>query len=314
MFKMKKLLSMLLTLGVIASMGTSAFAQENSEFIPAKQEFVGVTRNVVDFNSNPSGALPARDIDMQDTESKDILVNNTIILRTEEDWAKMRQHDLAEYNAKLANISPMLKKDVSTFLNNHNELAAMPYSKHSAVVSNEYFLTQFMAAYPEYAGNEAQIAVDVATLRANPVVVAVRAFFSSKGYDLALDLFNHSLTENPATASLSLTGNTEGMYGHIRSELTADPFLDKMKTFANKSGTEKLSDSSYTFDNGDLYWDIHGFTWTRSRTSKGVASFAIDDVYDFNKWKDIPGIVAGLAGTHDFDVHIGGLVQNGAIK
>lgn len=55
--------------------------------------------------------------------------NNTIVLRTEEDWAKMRQHDLAEYNAKLANISPTLKKDVSTFLNSHNELAAMPHSK-----------------------------------------------------------------------------------------------------------------------------------------------------------------------------------------
>ena len=51
-----------------------------------------------------------------------------------------------------------------------------------------------------------------------------------------------------------------------------------------------------------------------SRTSKGTASFAIDDVYDFNKWKDIPGIVAGLAGTHDFDIHIEGLVQNGVIK
>ena len=35
---------------------------------------------------------------------------------------------------------------------------------------------------------------------------------------------------------------------------------------------------------------------------------------DFNKWKDIPGIVAGLAGTHDFDIHIEGLVQNGVIK
>ena len=239
---------------------------------------------------------------------------STIVLRTEEDWAKMRQRDLAEYNTKLANISPTLKKDVITFLNSHDELAAIPYSKNSDVVSNEEFLTQFITTYPEYGDNRIQIADDVALLRANPVVVAVRAFFSSNGYDLALDLFNHSLTENPATASLSLTGNTEGMYGHIRSELSADPFLDKMKTFANKSGTETLSDSLYTFDNGDLYWAIHGFTWTRSRTTKGTASFAIDDIYDFNKWKDIPGIVAGLAGTHDFDIHIEGLVQNGVIK
>ena len=29
--------------------------------------------------------------------------NNTIVLRTEEDWAKMRQHDLAEYNANIRN-------------------------------------------------------------------------------------------------------------------------------------------------------------------------------------------------------------------
>ena len=49
-------------------------------------------------------------------------------------------------------------------------------------------------------------------------------------------------------------------------------------------------------------------------TGQTTASFAIDDVYDFNKWKDIPGIVAGLAGTHDFDIHIEGLVQNGVIK
>ena len=61
--------------------------------------------------------------------------NNTIVLRTEEDWARMRQHDLAEYNAKLANISPTLKKDVSSFLNSHDELAAMPYSKNYNCIS-----------------------------------------------------------------------------------------------------------------------------------------------------------------------------------
>lgn len=37
-------------------------------------------------------------------------------------------------------------------------------------------------------------------------------------------------------------------------------------------------------------------------------------MYDFNKWQDIPSIVAGLAGTHDFNVHIDELVEYGVIK
>lgn len=62
-----------------------------------------------------------------------------------------------------------------------------------------------------------------------------------------------------------------------------------------------------------MYWSIHGFTWTRSRTALGTASFVIDDVDDFNKWQDIPGIVAGLAGTNDYDIYIAGVVENGVI-
>lgn len=239
---------------------------------------------------------------------------NVIVLRTEADWQEMRENDLAEYEAMLNSIDPALVDDVNTFLDTHQELSPIPYGRAATIVSNDIFLTEFVAAYPEYAGMETQIADDVELLRANVVAEAVMAFFALNGYDLALSLFNHSLTANPATVSISLTGNTSGIYGHIRTELTNDPFLNEMKTFANKTGTDTISDSSYTFDSGDLYWAIHGFTWTRTRTSYGYATFAIDDVYDFNKWKDIPGIVAGIAGTHDFDVHIDGAIQNGVIQ
>lgn len=239
---------------------------------------------------------------------------NVIVLQTEADWARMRRHDIAEYEARINSIDSTLASDVDEFLRTHAEMSPLQRSASTSVVSNAAFLEEFVTAYPEYEERESQIAKDVELLRANVVAEAVRAFFSLNGYDLALDLFNHSLTEEPATASMSLTGNTEGMYGHVRGLLTDDPFLDKMKSFANKSGTETITDSSYTFDSGDLYWAIHGFTWTRKRTSTGTASFTIDDVYDFNKWKDIPGIVAGLAGTHEFDIKITGLVQNGVIK
>lgn len=248
--------------------------------------------------------------------SEPIQERNEIVidLNTEADWQQMRQQDLVEYNAKINGIDKPLADKVNAFLDTHEELLPIQSRNSTPVASNDVFLAEFIATYPEYAGMENQIADDVELLRANIVVGAVRAFFSANGYDLALDLFNHSLTDNPATASLTLTGNTGGMYSHIRSELSNDPFLSKMTSFANKSGTESITDSSYTFDNGDLYWAIHGFTWTRTRTSARTASFAIDDVYDFNKWQDIPGIVAGLAGTHEFDIHIGGLVKNGVIQ
>lgn len=70
---------------------------------------------------------------------------------------------------------------------------------------------------------------------------------------------------------------------------------------------------SRVFQNGDLYWAIHGFTWTRTRKGYGLADFTIYDVYDFNKWQDIPGIVVGFAGTHDYKIYIYGTVRNGII-
>lgn len=239
---------------------------------------------------------------------------NVIVLRTEEDWARMREHDAAEYEAKINSIDPALARNVTEFLNTHSEMSPLRTRGSELPVSNSDFIAAFVRAYPQYAGQESRISKDVELLRTNVVAEYVKIWFRDRGYDLALDLFSHSLMDNPATASMSLTGNTDGMYGYVRGLLTDDPFLSKMKSFANKSGTETVTDSSYTFDTGDLYWSIHGFTWTRNRTSKGTAKFSIDDVYDFNKWQDIPGVVAGLAGTHEFDIQITGLVQDGVIK
>lgn len=36
--------------------------------------------------------------------------------------------------------------------------------------------------------------------------------------------------------------------------------------------------------------------------------------YDFESGPSITGVVASMAGTHDFDVEIYGLVQNGVLK
>ena len=244
--------------------------------------------------------------------------SEVIQLNTEEDWEVMRQNDLAEYEAKLNSIDKALANDVYSLIANNEELSLLQNSKNKSMenpVNDEEFLEKFLEEYPEYRtiGQE-QLTENVKMLRFNPVVEAVRAFFKGNGYDLSLDLFNHSLSDNPATASLTLTGNTAGMYGHIRKELTKDPFLGKMMTFATKNSSYESQNTSDAFNNGDLYWSIHNFDLSRTRTALGKANFRIHDTYDFNKWKDIPGIVAGIAGTHDFEVYIYGLVQNGAIK
>lgn len=153
------------------------------------------------------------------------------------EWQRMRQNDIAEYDAKLNAIDEKLVNDVNTFITENQELSLVvnDINKSIDVVENKNFLQAFLESYPEYVGMENQISADVEILRFNPAVEAVRAFFNANGYALALDLFNHSLTDNPAPASLSLTGNTAGMYGHIRTLLTNDPFLNKMATFAGQS-------------------------------------------------------------------------------
>ena len=241
--------------------------------------------------------------------------DNIIFLNTPEDWEQMRENDLAEYNEKLSRIDPELKKDVNDFLSYRSELSPLGDNSitQTMEISNATILNEFLDSYPKYEDMSAEIAHDVEMLRFNPVVEAIRSYFSKNGYELSLDLFNHSLTENPEDARMTLTGNTGGMYDHLRSELTNDPFFDKMVAFSQKNDSfESITDWSHTFENGDLKFSIHGFTWTRVRSHLGYASFAIEDVYDFDP-HSIPGIAAGFAGTNEFNIYIGGAVLDGEI-
>lgn len=273
---MKKLISLSLALALFISLAAPTFAIESS-FNVTTSENVTYDRPTINMNDPVA-------------------------------WEQMKQRDIEEYETRLNSIDKNLSEDVAAFMSTNN---IQPQS-----MDNNDFLTQFLSAYPEYNNlNIDQLTSDVEILRWNPAVELVRAFFSSNGYDLALDLFNHSLTEDPENAICTLTGNTDGMYGHIRTLLTNDPFLDKLIAFSEESSIrETIRDTSHIFESGDLYWAIHGFTWTRTRQAIGCADFIIYDKYDFNKWQDIPGIVAGISGTNEFDIFIYGKLLNGVIK
>ncbi len=61
-------------------------------------------------------------------------------------------------------------------------------------------------------------------------------------------------------------------------------------------------------------WAIHKFNWKRTRTAYDKAYFKIIDTYDFVGGPAITGVIASMAGTHEFPVEIYGLVQNGVLK
>lgn len=242
---------------------------------------------------------------------------NTVIIRSAADWEQMRQNDLNSYQAKIDKISPQLKADFESYMAAHAEISPVQNRRGGTdvqLLSTDLVIEDFLRAYPKYKEMSLSVlAADVELLRANIAVEAVRSFFKTMGYDFSLDLFNHSLNDNPAMIAYMLRGHEEGMYGYLRELLSADEFLSKMDDFSRESNSyERVSDSSYEFESGDLYWSIHGFTWTRARTEYGKATFTIDDRYDFDP-SSIPGVVAGAAGTNDFDVYIGGVVENGVI-
>lgn len=115
-----------------------------------------------------------------------------------------------------------------------------------------------------------------------------------------------------------MIGNTGGIYNDIRVQLTQKyDFVTQMINFSRKgSSYETNTTKDYVFDkiNTDMYWAIHKFEWKRTRTLYDKAYFKIIDIYDFAGGPVIFGVVASMAGTHDFDVEIYGLVQNGVLK
>lgn len=241
-----------------------------------------------------------------------VVESDAIVLRSMDDVEKMIKDDeqqyAQEYAVKVSKIDPQLKKDFAEFTAN---------SEDANFTSYEEVIEEFQSTYPEY--KNADIDDAIVTLQSNVTADLVRDFFDSNGFTIALALFNHSLTSNPAKAYLDIIGNTEGIYSDIRTQLTGKyDFVKKMIEFSRAgSNQETISNSSdYIFNkiSTDMYWAIHGFTWKRTRTAYNKAYFKIIDVYDFKSGPSITGVVASMAGTHDFDVEIYGLVQNGVLK
>ena len=241
-----------------------------------------------------------------------VVESDAIVLRSMEDVEKMIKDDeqqyAQEYAAKVSKIDPQLKKDFAEFTANNTDTNFTSYDE---------VIDAFQSTYPEY--RNADIEGDVVTLQSNVTANLVRDFFNLNGYTIALALFNHSLTSNPAKAYLDIIGNTGGIYSDIRTQLTSKyDFVQKMITFSRAGSNQvTISNSSdYIFNktNTDMYWAIHGFTWKRTRTAYNKAYFKIIDIYDFESGPSITGVVASMAGTHDFDVEIYGLVQNGVLK
>lgn len=243
----------------------------------------------------------------QDREVSRSSLEEPLVLRTEQDLVELNKKDVAEYTQRMEAIPQKLEEDFSHFQESDNGLATD--------VDMDTYVDAFLLKYPEYKSEDrATLTAELELLRANPVVTAVRSFFSLRDYKLALALFNHSLVSNPVDLNYTLINNTGGLYSHIKELLRVEGFTNKMISFS-RAGTNKTSlTTDEEFRVGDLYWSIHGYDWKRTRTAYNKAYFKIIDTYDFNKWKDIPGIVAGYAGTHPYSLEIYGLVQNGQMK
>ncbi|GAA0122854.1 MAG: hypothetical protein KID00_12480 [Clostridium argentinense] len=112
-----------------------------------------------------------------------------IVINNMQDLEEMRARDLKEYNEKMDNIPVELKND----FNNFEEILNLKRS-NSLYFENEegieLYVDQFISVYPKYAAmNEEELTSNIKLLKANIVVTAVRKFFSSNGYELALDLY-----------------------------------------------------------------------------------------------------------------------------
>ena len=240
-----------------------------------------------------------------------IVESDAIVLRNENDVEEMIKIDEETYNReyaeKVSKIDPQLRRDFEKFTAENSNTDAETYDE---------IISAFTSAYPDYANVD--IEEEIMTLQDNVTADLVRDFFRAKGYTISLALFNHSLTANPAKAYLDIIGNTDGIYKDIRVQLTQKyDFFTRMVTFSRASSsylTEIVQDYVFDNKNTDMYWAIHKFDWKRTRTTYNKAYFKILDKYDFAGGPAITGIVASMAGTHEFDVEIYGLVQNGVLK
>lgn len=240
-----------------------------------------------------------------------VVEDDAIVLRNSEDVEEMIKRDeetyAQEYAEKVSKIDPQLKRDFEEFTAENKDSNATTYDE---------IIDEFTAMYPEY--SDINIEKDIMTMQDNVTADLVRDFFRGKGYTISLALFNHSLTENPEKAYLDIIGNVSGIYFDIRSQLTTKyDFFSRMVAFSRADSsykTETIKDYVFDKSNTDMYWAIHKFNWKRTRTAYDKAYFKIIDTYDFVGGPAITGVIASMAGTHEFPVEIYGLVQNGVLK
>lgn len=234
-----------------------------------------------------------------------LIVKQKLIIRDFTDVESLIREDEEKYNRKYNEIPETLKRDFYAF--SETRMSTLLYRNN---IKND--LSDFLAMYPQY--NNIKDIQNIKMLSDNPVAELVSGYFRKKGFKLSLMFFNHSLVDNPSDIKIDLIDKNYGIESYIKSLLKEYDFFDKMKNFSNKNNEyETLSDSYYAFENGDLALAIHGFTWKRTRAKYSKAYFKIIDTYDFDP-KSLPGKVAGLAGTNDYDIEIYGLVQNNSFR
>ena len=124
-----------------------------------------------------------------------IVESDAIVLRSEADVKEMIKADeeayAKEYAEKVSKIDPQLKRDFEIFAAENNDASLTTYDE---------VIAAFTSKYPEYATQD--IKDDVIALQSNVTADLVRDFYKLNGYTIALALFNHSLTANPAKAYL----------------------------------------------------------------------------------------------------------------
>lgn len=244
-----------------------------------------------------------------DSIEERVQVQDELVLNSMEDLKELSARDQEEYNSYIEAIDDGIKKDF-------NELVQVYPGIEKQDVNQ--IVDRLLVEYPEYKTSDMnELKDDIALLSNDMTVAAVRKFFTANNFQLSLALFDHSLTKNPAPATLSLVGNTDGMYGHIKSQLYKERnFFNSLVAFS-RGGQNALRDPDWGYNfndkSTDMYWSIHRCDVVRNRTAYNTVHFRIVDEYDFDP-STIAGVVAGACDTNPFHVEIYGVIQQGAWK